>query len=245
MKIFRFQLLFILFSLICHGQGQLIKISNNLELKQICENLYVHVSYEDLDTYKHVPANGLIVFDNDNVIIIDTPWNDDEARDLINWLTKTMKLGIQAVIVTHWHQDCMGGLKAFHDHGIPSYALELTRRIAGEKNLLLPEITFTDKLILHQNKTEIICSYLGAGHTIDNIVVWLPDYNTLFGGCMVRSAGSKTLGFTDDADLIAWPLTLQKVLEKFPQCETVIPGHGAPGGIDLIQHTISLINSNR
>jgi len=245
MKILKFQLLFLLFSLICLGQNQIIEISSNLELRQIRENLYIHVSYENLDPYGLVPANGLIIINNNNAIIVDTPWNDDEAEELINWLAKIMKLGIQAVIVTHWHQDCMGGLRVVHDHGIPSYALELTRRIAEEKKLPLPEITFTDKLILYQNKTEIICHYLGAGHTIDNIVIWLPDYNTLFGGCMVKSAGSKNLGFTGDADLFAWPVTLQNVLKEYSRCEIVIPGHGAPGGTELIQHTISLLNSNR
>ena len=89
MKILRFQLLFFLITFICNGQSQIIKISNDLELKRIHENLFIHVSYEDLESYKHVPANGLIIINNNKAIIVDTPWNDEEAGDLINWLMKT------------------------------------------------------------------------------------------------------------------------------------------------------------
>ena len=40
----------------------------------------------------------------------------------------------------------------------------------------------------------------GAGHTRDNLVVWLPEHRVLFGGCMVKSARGRTPGNLADAE---------------------------------------------
>jgi hypothetical protein len=41
----------------------------------------------------------------------------------------------------------------------------------------------------------------------------------------------------------SWPKTLQKVKEAYPGARIVVPGHGRPGGLDLIDHTIELCNN--
>ncbi len=57
---------------------------------------------------------------------------------------------------------------------------------------------------------------------------------------MVKSIDAKDLGNTADGDLISYPNTIEKLLEKFPLAQIVIPGHGKAGGIDLIKHTKEL-----
>ncbi len=84
--------------------------------------------------------------------------------------------------------------------------------------------------------------YLGAAHSMDNIVVWIPSEQILFPACMVKSIGSKNLGNTTDGDLTAYPKTLAKLIKKFPSAKIVIPGHGKHGGLELIKHTIELTN---
>lgn len=91
-----------------------------------------------------------------------------------------------------------------------------------------------------QNKL-IEVFYPGEGHSPDNIVVWLPEYKVLFGGCLVKELDSKGLGNTTDANLEQWPISINKVLEKYPDAEVVIPGHGNWGGIELIEHTLELL----
>ena len=39
----------------------------------------------------------------------------------------------------------------------------------------------------------------------------------------------------------AWPLTLNKLQQQFPQVNLVIPGHGASGDMSLVSHTMALI----
>jgi metallo-beta-lactamase class B len=84
--------------------------------------------------------------------------------------------------------------------------------------------------------------YPGAGHTIDNSVVWIPERKILFGGCLVKSTSSTDLGNIADADLKEWPRSIHKVMDKFPATEVVIPGHGTSGGMELLQHTLDLLS---
>ena len=118
----------------------------------------------------------------------------------------------------------------------------MTIDIAKEKGLPLPEIGFSDSLQLHLGKKEISCYYLGAAHTLDNIVIWLPSEQVLFAGCVLKGMKFKNLGFTGDGDIDEYPNTLKRVLNKFPNAKIVIPGHGRFGGIELIHHNIKLAN---
>lgn len=79
---------------------------------------------------------------------------------------------------------------------------------------------------------------------MDNIVSWIADEQVLFGGCLVKAGGAKTLGYIKEADLVAWPATLAKVKERFPAARLIVPGHGDPGGWELIANTLKLIAEN-
>ena len=86
----------------------------------------------------------------------------------------------------------------------------------------------------------IDCFYLGAAHSTDNIVVWIPSEKILFAGCMIKSVNARNLGNTADGDLTAYPGTIKKLLAKFPDVKVVIPGHGDFGGMELVKHTKEL-----
>lgn len=87
--------------------------------------------------------------------------------------------------------------------------------------------------------------YPGPGHSSDNIVVWLPEHKFLFGGCFVKSLNSKSLGYTDDADIEKWPHSMQKLINNYPTVKRVLPGHGKIGNTELLTHTKFLaVNAN-
>jgi metallo-beta-lactamase class B len=225
------------------ARDKIIKITENLESIKISENSYIHISYHDLTNSKHFPANGLIYVIDGKAIIIDTPWTDEETKALIDWLNDSLKVSIEGVVVTHWHIDCMGGLNAIHKAGIKSYASSITCEIARSKDLPVPEFGFSESLALKLGDNDILCRYLGAAHTRDNIVVWIPEEKILFGGCMLKALEWTGLGFTGDADVDEWPHTLNRVLEYFPDADIVIPGHGNHGDLALIHHTLELLKN--
>ena len=134
----------------------------------------------------------------------------------------------------------MGGLAEAHRRGAASYALDKTVTLAQENQLPVPQRAFTDTCTLRCGKTAVVLEYFGAGHTLDNIVAWLPRQKILFGGCLIKSLNSNSLGNTADGDLAAYPKTVRAVRAAYPQAEVVVPGHGAWGSIELVDHTLDL-----
>jgi metallo-beta-lactamase class B len=230
---------------LCQHGADTVWITKDIELVKISENAYVHISFSEIPAYGRLPSNGLLFINNDKAFLFDTPVTDSLTRDLVNWISDSMKLKIVGFIPNHWHNDCMGGIAFIESLDIESYANQITIDIAKEKQLPLPRHGFKDSITLKLNDEIIDCYYLGAGHTADNIVVWIPSERILFGGCMVKDNHANGLGNTADSDLKEWPNTIDRVIEKFKMAKIVIPGHGQSGGIELLIHTRDLLRKNR
>jgi len=213
--------------------------SENLIIYQVSKNAFKHISYKQTNDFGNVPCNGLVVRSNQEVVIFDTPVNDVSAEELIEWVTAKLGCKINAVIPTHFHDDCLGGLQAFHDHKIPSYAYFKTIELAKENNYTVPENSFQDSLRLGVGSEFAIVKFLGEGHTKDNVVGYFPSEFLLFGGCMVRALGVNK-GYLGDANVQEWSHTVEKVKKEFPHARMVVPGHGDHGDTALLDYTINL-----
>jgi metallo-beta-lactamase class B len=141
--------------------------------------------------------------------------------------------------VNHFHNDCLGGLEAFHKKGITSYASKKTIELAQKDSVTVPQISFNEKLSLRIGKKEIVNQYLGEAHTKDNIISFIPSENTMFGGCMVKEINAGK-GFLGDANEKEWSNTIRNIKKAFPTAQFIVPGHGKPGGQELLDYTIGL-----
>ena len=222
-----------------------IKVSDDIELIKISDHVFAHVSYALMGNYGRIPSNGMIFVVGREALLFDTPVTDSLTKDLVNWIRDSLKVRIVGFVPNHWHVDCMGGLKYIQSIGIPSYANEKTRAIAESKNLPIPQKGFTDSLILHLGDRIAVCKYYGPAHTADNIVTWIPSEQVLFGGCMVKEMKSKNMGNIEDADHVAWPETIRRVIAAYPSARVVIPGHGSVGGTELLTHTLELLTKTK
>jgi metallo-beta-lactamase class B len=227
----------------CFGQTvqETIHVNQDIDLIRISENAYVHVSRYDMPGYGVVSSNGLILLgENKEAFLFDTPMTDSLTKDLVVWLEDNWDVNITGFVPNHWHDDCLGGLNYLQTIGVKSFANQMTIEIAKTNKLPVPDYGFKDSLELKLGDKTIDCYYLGAAHSMDNIIVWIPSEQILFAGCMLKSLDSPNLGNTADGDLNAYPSTLAKLKAKFPAAKVVIPGHGQFGGIGLIEHTIGL-----
>ncbi len=231
---------------ISYGQSAnpIIKISDDVEVRQLAEGIWLHTTYYDIEGFENVPANGIIVIDSNEAIMVDLPWTNEQAGLLFDWVTKKQNAIIKKVVPTHWHIDCAGGLAEAHRRKAESFALDKTVELLKANNEPVPMNWFTDKLTLGCGKISVELAYFGPGHTVDNIVAWIPARKIMFGGDLVRTRNARNLGNVTEADIKNWPKTLKKVKETYPEAKIVIPGHGQFGEMDLIDNTINLCNNN-
>lgn len=213
--------------------------SKDLIVTQIAENSFEHTSFKQTNDFGYVPCNGLIVRNSNEVIIFDTPTNDKNSEELIKWIRETLHCQINAIIPTHFHDDCLGGLKGFHENKIPSYAYFKTIELARENKYEVPQNSFTEPLSLKVGKESITAKFFGEGHTKDNVVGYFPSENILFGGCLIKEVDAGK-GYLGDANVPEWPNTVEKIKKAYPNVKIVIPGHGEYGDGKLLDFTIGL-----
>lgn len=208
----------------------------------LAPGVWQHVTYGEVPEYGRVAANGLIIVDSGEAILVDTGWNETQARALLDWVESQLGARTIAVVVTHAHDDRIAGIGEVHRRDVQSYSSALTAEFAPEAGWQVPKHAFTDTLHLRAGSLDVELRYPGAGHTRDNSVVWVPFAKVLYGGCLVRSVGSTSRGNIADADLEAWPRSIQALLDAYPDVEIVLPGHGESGGRELLTHTLQLVS---
>ncbi len=215
--------------------------SDKLIVTQVSENCFQHTSFLQTNDFGNVPCNGLVVRDNNETIIFDTPTDDKGSEELIQWISSELHSKIKAIIPTHFHSDCLGGLQAFHHHNIPSYANDKTIELAKENNYTIPQNGFEEVLKLNVGNKETITKFFGEGHTKDDVVGYFPSEKVLFGGCLIKELKASK-GYLGDANVNAWSTTVEKVKAEFPEIKIVVPGHGKVGDTELLDYTIKLFS---
>ncbi|HEX5669660.1 MAG TPA: subclass B1 metallo-beta-lactamase [Chitinophagaceae bacterium] len=213
--------------------------SKDLIITQLAGNSFKHTSFKQTNDFGNVPCNGLVVRNGNEVVVFDTPTQNESSEELINWIRDSLHCRVRAIIPTHFHDDCLGGLKAFHDHAIPSYANVRTIELARANQFTVPQNGFRDSLRLNVGSEHVILKFPGEGHTKDNVVGDFPADRIMFGGCLVKELNASK-GYLGDANLDTWSATVEYVKKEFPNVSIVVPGHGEHGSIDLLDYTIRL-----
>lgn len=216
--------------------------SDDLIITQISGNAFEHTSFKQTNDFGNVPCNGLIVRNGGEVIIFDTPTNDQNAGELIQWVRETLQCKINAVIPTHFHDDCLGGLKAFDENDIPSYAYLRTTTLAKENNYTVPKNSFEDSIVLNVGNETVVAKFFGEGHTRDNVIGYFPAEHIMFGGCLIKELDAGK-GYLGDANITDWSGTVEKIKKEYPNVAIVVPGHGDYGNKKLLDYTIELFRT--
>ncbi len=222
-----------------------MRITADLEVTRLHDDVWLHTSWSTYEGAR-VPSNGLLVREGDGLVLVDTAWGVAPTLALVEWVDRTLKLPITRAVVTHSHDDRMGGAAVLVERGIPYHGHPRTADLARRQSK--PPPTALDTVSEAGASTplgSLVVIYPGPGHTVDNLMVWLPRARVLVGGCAVKSAASTDLGYIGEADLAAWPESIRRVMASIPDDGpiVVVPGHGSPGGRELLTHTIALLET--
>lgn len=220
----------------------LVSSDGSVTLSRIADTVWVHTTYKTLAGAK-TPSNGLLIVTKDGLVLVDSPWTDGQTDTLMALAKDSFGLPVKQAIITHAHEDRVGGVAALMRAKVIVLVTEPTVELAGKQgyNLSDPALQGTDRLCFSDTVVETF--FPGAGHTVDNIVVWIPGQRILFAGCLVKAATTESIASADDACLTEWPRSLTALKERYQGAAIVVPGHGEWGGTELIDHTLELLVS--
>ena len=211
-----------------------------LNITPINQEVYVHTSYmmygENL-----IGSNGMYLLTDAGIVIFDTPWDEAQTQQLIDSLKAKHQQEIVLCLISHYHEDRNGGADVLKRNGMPTWSSNLTDSLAlvnGEKRAAH---TFQNDTVFTVAGKRIEVYFPGEGHTIDNLVFWLPAEKMLFGGCLIKSTEARGKGNLADANLEAWPASIKKLMDAFPDVQVIVPGHQGWGGKESLQHTLDIL----
>ena len=224
-----------------HGSSTVVHQTETLIVRKLSDHVYQHVSYLNTNDFGKVDCNGMVVVNKQEAVIFDTPADEESSDELIQYVTKELRCKIKAIIPTHFHGDCVGGLEKFFDHNIHAIASNKTITLLknNNENFSRQLEGFDDSLSLDLAGKKVYAFYFGEGHTKDNIVGYFPADNAIFGGCLIKALDA-TKGYLGDANVDAWSATVRRIKDRFPNAGIVIPGHGPFGSSTLLDYTIKL-----
>jgi len=214
---------------------------DELVVRKLAPGVWLHVTFTKNSDGTRISANGLLITTGEMSLLIDTGWNAAQTRRLLDWADGMLGQPVEHVIVTHSHPDRTGGLDAVLERPIIVHGHAATAEILRRSGRPRLHWSFEFEERLELGGEVIHLYYPGPGHTPDNIVAWLPRRKILFVGCLVRSETSETLGYLGDARLDQWPAAVRRIIERYRDARILVPGHGKPGGVELLSHTMELL----
>lgn len=211
---------------------------------------------EDIYAYTQPPggwclSNAGVIVGPDSALIVDTLATESRAQRLRESLDGLHPGPGRIVVNTHHHGDHNFGNQVFgpsaiilaHERARTEMAetgLALTTLWPqvewGEIRLVLPTVTFVDRLTVHVGARRAELIHVGPAHTTNDVVVWLPDQRILFAGDVVLSGVTpfNLMGSVSGA------LTAIERLRELNPC-TVICGHGPVTGPEVFDENASYL----
>jgi glyoxylase-like metal-dependent hydrolase (beta-lactamase superfamily II) len=225
------------------GVDPMTRIAPSVWVAQIAPDVWLHTTTHPVGSFVY-PANGLILMRGGDALLIDTGWTPEQARVLALWIAAERQAKVSLAVATHFHSDRTGGVDALKALGVRTVAHPLTTQLAKEHGLPTPDplVGFNEGAWRLDDRCELF--HAGAGHTRDNIVVFVPDAQILYGGCFLKSATSPDLGNLADAVVGDWAASVDKLRMHYGNTKIVAPGHGALAG-DAIGRTLALLSAKR
>ena len=219
------------------GVTGMTRLADDLWIKAIGVRTWLFSFTAPIDGGKVIyPANGVLHQHGNQLVLIDPGWNPAQADALISWCRREHGRTPTGAIVTHFHEDRIGGIPALDRAGIAVAMSPITRAMIGGVRIAPDALPGP----FAERHFGLETYYPGAAHSPDNIVVWLADERTLVGGCMIKSVTSPNLGNLGDASIPAWRDSIERVATLYGRAARVIPGHGTISG-DPIGKTRALL----
>ncbi|MEU4766361.1 MBL fold metallo-hydrolase [Actinosynnema sp. NPDC023794] len=179
--------------------------------------------------------------------VIDTCATRDRTEAQLAAVRALAPQPIDHLVITHFHGDHVFGGCRFPTGTKVVAHVEAAREMAasglgltglwpdvrwGEPAVRLPDLTYEDRLVLHDGRRTVELIHVGPAHTRGDTVVWLPEQRVLFAGDVIMSGRTPFLLMGSVTGMRAAVGTLRDLRPR-----VVVPGHGPVGGPGLLDDT--------
>ncbi|MFD2785791.1 subclass B1 metallo-beta-lactamase [Hymenobacter rubripertinctus] len=190
-----------------------------------------------------VASNGLLVRTSQGILLVDTAWDPDQTRQLLQWVADSLHERVRLAIITQAATARPGGLAVLRSQHIRVYSSPATAARWHQQypQQLAPTAALKPCTLIRAGRTRLELFFPGPGQTPDNVVAWLPRHRILFGGALVRPQAATGLGPGPEANLKQWPGSLRAMQRRYAKARVVVPAHGLSGDLRLLTHTQDLL----
>jgi glyoxylase-like metal-dependent hydrolase (beta-lactamase superfamily II) len=160
-------------------------------------------------------------------VVVTDPIDAGAAQWLKAEIKQRFNQPVRYVVYSHDHADHISGGQVFTDTAIVVAHDNAKAAIIAEKRpTAVPDVTFSDDLIIELGGTLVHLTYVGKNHSDNSIVVRFPRERILFA---VDFIPVETLAFRDfpDGYINDWVDSLRKV--EAMDFDVLAPGHGPLG----------------
>jgi cyclase len=210
-------------------------------VRQLAPNVYAYIQAKATWYW----SNAGFIVGKDYVMVVDSLATVGLTRRFRDEIRKITDEPIRYLINTHHHGDHVWGNHVFAGATIISHdrcRREVTEARMMDSNLLntvFPEfdfrgiaatpanITFDKRLTLQMDGREVRLLHFEPGHTVDDIIVYLPDDGIIFAGDFIFLY-STPLGM--EGSFAGWLKNLDAMAKLGAQ--TYVPGHGPVCGME-------------
>jgi glyoxylase-like metal-dependent hydrolase (beta-lactamase superfamily II) len=168
---------------------------------------------------------GAYIVGSDAIAVIDGHYCPSGT---VHWLKEELKkrhdVPVKYMILSHDHPDHICNSQVFDDTAVTIGHKNILPHIIRENRLSsVPDITFEESMDVMLGGVTATLLYFGPTHSDNLIQVHVPDEKVLIG---VDIAKGKSL-FPDYRDMdVHSMLNVLKTLERLPDVDIVLPGHG-------------------
>lgn len=208
--------------------------------------------------YPVLDVNSTLIVGDEVAVVVDTLSTTEQGRELMAAIRAVTRLPLVGVN-THLHFDHTFGnaalasesvgatiwaheaaAAALRDHGNLWQRQWYDELLDGHPDLAdgvaRTEIRPADRFVHTESSMEIggrvvLLRHLGRGHTDGDLVVSVPDAGVLLAGDLIEESAPPSF---EDAFPIEWPETVAALLHLGHDASVVVPGHGAPVGLDFV-----------
>jgi metallo-beta-lactamase class B len=210
-----------------------------LKISHLTGDFYIYTTYNKYEE-SLLPANGMYLLTNNDVVLFDTPWDTTQFQPLLDSIKFKHNKSVTLCIATHWHSDRTEGLNYYKQKGIKTYTTSLTDELSKKNGKKRAEYLIEKDTVFNIGQYLFETYYPGEGHTADNIVIWFGKEKILYGGCLIKGADAENLGYLGDANKKEYYSTLKRVQTKFQEPKFIIISHSDWNNVKSLKNSIKL-----